>query len=171
MATQTVSRPLDVDLERDKYFEFIDGQYVQRVIGSKPHCKLQFRILCLLKPIAQSLGSEAWQEWTIARGEEWLIPDVAFTFLNRAETDGRGYLVSTPFLCIEIVSPGQSEAELFRKCYRYSQWGVPHCWVIDPQARACFEYHGGKDFILADADGFLAAGDVRLSVSDIFVEE
>ena len=149
MATQTISRPVHSDIEREKYFEFIDGRYVERVIGSKPHCKFQFKVLILLKDIAKARASEVWQEWTIAHGEEWLIPDVLVTFPGQAETDSRGYLISTPFLCIEVVSPGQSEAELFRKCYRYNEWGVPHCWVIDPQARACFEYHGGRDFVLA----------------------
>jgi len=171
MATQTISRPLDAGIEREKYFEFIDGQYVERVIGTETHSELQLRRTNQLRPLAKARGAKALQEWTIARGEEWLIPDVLVTFPNRAETDSRGYLISPPFLCVEIISLGQSLAELFRKCYRYNEWGVPHCWIIDSQVRACFEYHGGKDFTLADADGLLTAGDIRLSVTDIFAEE
>jgi hypothetical protein len=60
---------------------------------------------------------------------------------------------------------------LFLKWYGYSEWGVPHCWVIDQKARACFEYLGGKEFVLVDLDGFLSAGDLRLSVADIFAEQ
>ncbi len=170
MSTTQAAMALDAELEREKYFEFVDGQYVERVIGNETHCDFQFRVTALLKAIAKARGSKAWQEWTIAHGEDWLTPDVVYSFPDEYETDARGYLLSTPFLCIEVVSPSQSASELFRKCVRYNSWGIPHCWVIDPRARACFEYHGGKDFILAEIDGFLTAGDVRLAVADIFSE-
>jgi Uma2 family endonuclease len=163
--------PLDVNIEKEKYYEFVDGQYVERVIGNETHSELQLRVTNLLRAIANARRAKALQEWTIAHGEDWLIPDVLVTFPDRSETDKRGYLISIPFLCVEIVSPGQSEAELFRKCYRYSEWGVPHCWIIDPQAQACFEYHGGRDFVLVEPEGFLTAGDVHLATATIFAED
>lgn len=97
-----------------------------------------------------------------------MIPDVMLSFPDRFAGDVRGYLIAPAFLCIEILSPSQSEVDLFRKCARYFSWGVPHCWVVDPKSQACFEYHGGNDFILADTGDALNAGDIRIPVPDIF---
>lgn len=162
--------PLDLKTEREKYFEFVGGQYVERIIGSKLHSEFQFRVLSLLKAIAKQRGGEAWQEWTFAHGDDWRTPDVLLSFPGELQTDARGYLLSPPFLCVEILSPSQSEADLFRKCRQYHLWGVPHCWIIDPETSACFEYHGGNDFVLVEPDGFLTAGDVRLAAAKIFAD-
>lgn len=97
-----------------------------------------------------------------------MTPDVMLSFPGSIQEDARGYLIVPAFLCVEILSPSQSEVDLFRKCVRYRRWGVPHCWVIDPVGRACFEYHGGNDFILSDIGDFLNAADVRVAVADIF---
>ncbi len=86
------------------------------------------------------------------------------------ETDRRGYLISTPLLCIEILSPGQTQSELLRKCHQYHVWGVPFCWVIDPIARVCFESQGADLFKLIGVGEELTAGDLRLAVSDIFTD-
>lgn len=169
MSTQP-SAPLDLETEREKHFEFVDGQYVERHIGSETHAEIQFRILNLIKPVAKQRGAKVWQEWTFAHGDDWLTPDVMFSFPGQFQTDARGYLVSTPFLCIEILSLSQSEAELFRKSYRYHARGVPHCWIIDPQGHACFEYHGGSDFVFIERDGFLTAGDVRIAAAEMFAD-
>src|SRR5579875_3457018 len=147
MATH-VSSPLDLELERDKYLEFIHGQLVESVSGGKGHSECQFNLVLRLKPIAKAMGAVVHQEWTLVHNDEWLIPDVMLTQPGPYETDGRGFLLSTPLLCIEILSPGQKESELLRKSKQYHRWGIPHCWVIDPAEQACFESHGADTFKL-----------------------
>ena len=168
MPAQT-NLPLDLETEPEKYLEFIDGRLILRDSGTGPHSDRQFNIVRLLKLLAEQPGAIARQKWTIASGDDWLIPDVTFSSANYTE-DARGYLTSTPHLVIEILSPSQNESELLRKCQRYHSWGVPHAWVIDPFAKICFEYHGGSDFTLIEANGELTAGDIRLSAADIFAE-
>ncbi len=167
MPTQT-SIPLDLHTEKEKYFECIGGQLLQRELGSGTHSDFVYKILSLLKPIAAARNARVRQEWSIARGDEWMIPDVMLSFPGLFNEDARGYLASPAFLCVEILSPSQSLVELFRKCARYSSWGVPHCWVIDPKSEACFEYHGGNDFILAHTGDFLSAGDIRIPLTEFF---
>jgi Uma2 family endonuclease len=166
MATH-VSIPLDLELEREKSLEFIDGQFVERVLGGKTHSECQFNIVLRLKPIAKRMGATVHQEWTLARGDEWLIPDVMLTQPGAYETDQRGYLLSIPLLCVEVLSPGQTQSELLRKCRQYHAWGVPHCWVIDPAARVCFESHGSNLFKLVAVGEELRAGDLTLAAADI----
>ncbi len=169
MASQLTTSPATC-LEPDKYIEFIDGQYVERPLGTGTHSDCQFNITRLLKALGRQHGMIARQEYTIAHGREWLIPDIAVVTAEFQE-DTRGYLLTTPHLCVEILSPGQSESELFRKCRRYHAWGVPHCWVIDPGAQACFEFHGGDTFQLIEPNATLTAGDLKLPASEIFAEE
>ncbi len=167
MATH-VSAPLDLELERDRYLEFVNGQFVERVLGGKTHSECQFNVVLRLKPIARRIGATVHQEWSLARGEEWLVPDVTLTHPGTFDTDQRGYLISTPLLCVEILSPGQTQSELLRKCKQYHAWGVPHCWVIDPAAQVCFESHGPDSFKLIGIGEELTAGDVKLAVADLF---
>jgi len=168
MAT-ALNPPLDLDIEREKYLEFVDGHYVERFLGTGTHSDCQFNVTRLLKTLGKQKGFIARQEYTIAHGKEWLIPDVAVVTEDFQE-DNRGYLTSTPFLCVEILSPGQSESDLFRKCRRYHSWGVPHCWIVDPQTTTCFEHHGGDSFKMVESDGTLTAGDLQLAVAAVFAE-
>jgi Uma2 family endonuclease len=161
MATH-VSPPSDL--------EFINGQFVERVLGGEIHSECQLNVVLKLKPIAKRIGAVVHQEWSLAHGEEWLVPDVMLTRPGSYEKDQRGYLISTPLLCIEILSPGQTQSELLRKCRLYHLWGVPHCWVIDPAARVCFESHAPDAFKLIGTDEELTAGDVRLAATGIFAE-
>ncbi len=167
MATEWKA-PLNFDLE--KHLEFVDGCLLERPLGTGPHSDLQFTITRLLKPLAKQHGFIARQEYTFAHGTEWLVPDVLVASQHLRE-DHRGYLVTTPHLCVEILSPGQNESELFRKCRRYHAWGVPHCWVIDPAPRACFEYHGGTSFSLVEPDGTLSAEPLHLSAAELWQPE
>lgn len=167
MATH-VSAPPDLELARDERLEFINGQFVERVLGGKIHSECQFTVVSRLKPIAKRIGAVVHQEWSLAHGEEWLVPDVMLTQPGADQTDRRGYLISTPLLCIEILSPGQTQSELLQKCRQYHVWGVSHCWVIDPAARVCFESHAPDVFKLIGVDEELTAGDVKLAVAGIF---
>lgn len=167
MATH-VSVTSDPELARDEHLEFINGRFVERVLGGKIHSECQFSVVLRLKPIAKRIGAVVHQEWSLARGEEWLVPDVMLTQPGGYETDQRGYLISTPLLCIEILSPGQTQSELLHKCRQYHVWGVPHCWVIDPAARVCFESHAPDVFKLIEAGEDLTADSVTLAVTDIF---
>jgi Uma2 family endonuclease len=169
MAPQLTAR-LDLEQEHAKYFEFIDGHYVERYMGTDLHSDVQFNLTRLLKTWAKQNNAKARQEWTVAHAEDYLIPEVVVTQPGFAATDARGYLISTPHLCVEILSPGQSESDLFRKCRRYHSWGIPHCWVIDPVAKACFEYHGGDTFTLVELDKTLTAGPLQLPASEIFAD-
>ncbi len=159
--------PLDLLTEPEKYFEKIDGQLVERNVGSGTHSDCTYQIASLLKTIAARKNARVRLEWSLAHGDEWMTPDVMLSFPGEIREDARGYLIAPAFLCIEILSPSDRLPDLFRKCSRYYAWGVPHCWIIDPQTKACFEYHGGSDFILADEQSALTAGDIRLSISEI----
>jgi Uma2 family endonuclease len=46
----------------------------------------------------------------------------------------------TPLLLVEILSPSKPQYDRVTKARRYAERGVPHYWIVDPQARTveCF---------------------------------
>jgi Uma2 family endonuclease len=55
---------------------------------------------------------------------------------------------------------------MLAKCEDYHAWGVPFCWVIDPEKRAAWEYHlNGEPVHVGDT---LRAGDIAVSVPELF---
>ena len=71
-------------------------------------------------------------------------------------------------LCCEILSPGDRLGAMLAKCEDYHAWGVPFCWVIDPEKRTAWEYHSGSEPVrVATA---LSAGDVAVPLDALFAE-
>jgi hypothetical protein len=93
MPTQ-ISAPLDLETERAKYFEYLDGQFLERALGTDLHSDCQFNLTRLLKPIAKQANAKVRQEWTLAHGDDWLTPDVMLSKPNDFPVDGRGYLTA-----------------------------------------------------------------------------
>ena len=78
-------------------------------------------------------------------GEESPCPD-AIVLESGSPELYRDFVAEPPLLCIEVVSPSQQPRELFVKCLRYRDFGVPYCWVIDPVAKRAWEMTGTGDF-------------------------
>jgi Uma2 family endonuclease len=69
-------------------------------------------------------------------------------------------------LCCEIHSPDDHLGGTLAKCEEYHDWGVPFCWVIDPDRRTAWEYHaGGEPTRNTDA---LHAGDITVQLAELF---
>lgn len=43
-------------------------------------------------------------------------------------------------IAIEIISPDDRYATVIRKLQEYAEWGVPHIWLIDPEAKTLAVY-------------------------------
>lgn len=61
---------------------------------------------------------------------------------------------ATPHLVIEILSPGSERINRLKKPSRYSELGVPACWLVDPDRGAVEVYdpsrvEGGADVLTA----------------------
>jgi Uma2 family endonuclease len=70
-------------------------------------------------------------------------------------------------LCVEIVSPPDRIGKLFGKCEEYHKWGVPYCWVIDPERKIAWEYFPA-DLEPRKIGGTLTAGPIHLALDDVF---
>lgn len=164
----TVSRTY---IEEDRC-ERHNGQLVPRPMSGDTHSDIQENVRRLLSSQAKALGMKARSEWSVARPEtvalddpDYFTPDVLVARLPYARTNA-GHLIPPGFLAVEVVSPKQGG--LFDKAQSYSAWGVEHVWIIYPDSRECFEYHGGNSFI--KVEHVLHAGPLSVNLKDVFAE-
>jgi Uma2 family endonuclease len=155
----SVDEFLDHSLDR---CELLGGETRPKPLGTGKHSKMQRRLLRLLEAVFGEGRVEF--ELSMRIGDEIPVPD-----LEVLHSDGprmyRDVLDEPPLLCVEVVSPSQSPAEMLAKCERYRDFGVPFCWVIDPVGRRAWEYHR-----LAEAHEVTEAltGPCVLPLPDIF---
>lgn len=97
------------------------------------------------------------------RPTEFRLPDI---LVDLPENVTSSYAERPAYLCIEILSPDDRLGAMFQKGERYHDWGVPHCWIIDPQKRKAWTYpRNGEP---AEAAGEISAGEIVLSIAEIF---
>jgi Uma2 family endonuclease len=101
-------------------------------------------------------------------------PDVAFVSQARVQAVGEveGFWPGVPDLAVEVVSPGDSYAEVEEKVFDWLEAGTKMVVVINPRQRSATVYKSPIDIIaLAEADD-LKGGDVvpdfELAVREIF---
>lgn len=103
-----------------------------------------------------------------------LAPDVAFVRRERAEMFGEGssFFRGAPDLAVEVVSPGDSFAEVEEKVFDWLDAGCRMVVVVNPRKWTATVYRSRSDItVLTEADE-LDGGDVvpgwRLPVRELF---
>jgi Uma2 family endonuclease len=124
--------------------EFIDGQLVQKMSPRGLHARVQAALARMLIDWAETrragrVGTEWDFDLTPPGGSvHRLVPDVAFLSYARVpydDDDAAEIPTVAPELVIEVLSPGQSMADLARKIDIYRTAGVELIVVVDPRAQ------------------------------------
>ncbi|HZQ54391.1 MAG TPA: Uma2 family endonuclease [Bryobacteraceae bacterium] len=147
--------------------EYLDGELLPKSMGTKKHSKTQQNVQYYIR---QKYGDafDPLPELTARlRRTRFCVPDVAVE--DRARPiQGRYPGPDDPvFLCVEIVSPPDRVGRLFSKCEEYHKWGVPYCWILDPERKVAWEYTPGDVEPRRVADA-LTAGPIRLTLDEVF---
>ncbi|MBV8867548.1 MAG: Uma2 family endonuclease, partial [Acidobacteriaceae bacterium] len=115
--------------------EYLDGVLIPKSMGTKRHSQVQANITYLIRNRYGEQLNPLPELTTRIRETQFYVPDVAIEELARP-IQGRYPGPNNPvLLCVEIVSPPDRVGKLFGKCEEYHKWGVPHCWVIDPERK------------------------------------
>src|ERR1700728_4402883 len=129
----------------EEYLRYSDKpncEYREGVLYPKPmpttfHGLLEFMLVFMLR----KLGLQAAPEVTVRISPtRYLVPDVIAAPVLQSP-----YPTEAVLLCCEILSPEDRLGTMLAKCEEYHAWGVPFCWVIDPDKRAAWEYHSGAE--------------------------
>jgi Uma2 family endonuclease len=145
--------------------EYVDGVLIEKPVPTWKHSKLQLRIGVLLSRDCPQLdiGSELHSK---LRESDWRIPDLA---VQRPEiSEQEKYAFAPLLLAIEIRSPEDKWSELLKKFESYHAWGVPYCWLFDPEAERAWTYHKNEYFEEVTNKGLIQAGDIQLSIGEVF---
>jgi Uma2 family endonuclease len=157
--------------------ELIDGVLVEKPMGARESLLAAYVIGMLREYLANDdkgvvLGADGF-----IRIEDGLLraPDATFipwsSFPNE-ELPEEAYWSVAPGLVVEVLSPGNTRAEIDRKLNELFDVGCKLAWVIDPDAQTAKVYTSAKRFKELDAKGTLEGGKVlpgfKLPLADLF---
>ena len=142
--------------------EYVDGVLQPKPMPTRHHALIQFLLVTLLR----RQGVEALSEVTVRlSGTKFLIPDVIAASVIQSP-----YPTEPVLLCVEILSPTDRLGATFAKCEQYHEWGVPFCWVVDPEKETAWQYHAGGEPQRLERGSRLVAGELSISLDELFSE-
>ena len=81
-------------------------------------------------------------------------PDLLFLGKSRGTIVTERAIESAPDLVVEILSPSTTRKDRTTKAGLYARFGVPHYWIVDPDARTLELYElEGESYRLVSKDG------------------
>jgi Uma2 family endonuclease len=177
--TATEEDVLKAEGHTGRICELIDGTLVEKTVGYFESL-LAVRIIQSLAAFvdAHGLGIVLGEAGTLRiLPRQVRIPDVCFIswerFPNR-RLPREPIPALAPDLAIEVLSEGNTEAEMQRKLRDYFAAGVRLVWYIDPRTRSARSYAAEDQFIEVNESGSLSGGDVlpgfELSLSNLFAK-
>ena len=144
------------------YCEYVEGVLRPKSMPTTLHARVQF----LLQLLLDRQGVEALGEVHVRLSPtKYLIPDVI-----AAPEIQSPYPTEPVLLCVEILSPEDRVGAMLAKCQEYHAWGVPFCWVIDPEKQTGWQYHAGSDPERVERDSTLVAGQLSVPLEELFSE-
>lgn len=142
------------------YFEYWDGEAVQKSMPTRLHSLIQKILVRLL----DAMGYEAGQEITLKLDPAYEpIPNV----IAAEGSIGDPYPTEPFELVIEILSPEDSFSRVLRKCRLYKTWGIRQVVVIDPKARLVWSF---EDVALREAGVVARRGERLIAARDLWAE-
>ena len=175
--TATEEDVLTAESRAGRICELIDGVLVEKPMGYY-ESRLAVALIHLLETFLDHhrLGIVLGEAATLKiLPRQVRIPDVCF--IRWEQFPGRKLPAEpmpalAPDLAVEILSPGNTKAEMDRKLRDYFTSGVRLVWYIDPPTRAARVYTAVDQAALVTEDGSLSGGDVlpgfELPLKDLF---
>jgi len=177
--TATERDVIEVQDHSDFTCELVDGVLVEKTMGYLESA-LAIAIGASLRAFvrANDLGIVLGEQGTlrILVGQV-RVPDVSFIAWSRFPG---GRLPDVPIpavapdLAVEVLSAGNTEAEMERKLRDYFAAGVRLVWYVDPRTRTARSYVGPEQCTVLNEADSLSGGDVlpgfQLSLRELFAE-
>jgi len=130
-------RDIPYKVELNKY-----GQILMSPASNR-HGILQFNIGSEIK--ARKKGGMVIVECSILTSEGIKVADVAWASDEFfAEFADKTPYLKAPEICVEVVSPGNSKAEIDEKIKLYLEKGALEVWIVSEHSKMSFFTHTGK---------------------------
>jgi Uma2 family endonuclease len=149
VVTVPLSEYLDTVYRPDR--EYIDGELLERNLGEFDHSRFQTLLSNYLFSREKKWGIVVVVEQRVqVKATRYRVPDITVVSGPPPTTP---ILREPPFLCIEILSRGDSMDDVQERIDDYLSFGVSHVWVINPRKPRAFHYTA--DAIREAKDGIL----------------
>jgi Uma2 family endonuclease len=163
--TATEQDVLDAEARSNRICELIDGTLVEKTMATY-ESMLAFVLAYFLQRYLDTnnlggIGGEAGL-LKILPGQI-RAPDVSFTRWERLpgrQSPKPPIYAVAPDLAVEILSKGNTEAEMNRKLHEYFEAGVRLVWYIEPKTRTARAYTAEHEWTEIGSDGLLLGGEV-----------
>jgi Uma2 family endonuclease len=177
--TATEQDMLAVEAHEDRLCELVEGVLVEKAMGWRESF-LAGVILTILSNFVRPrrLGLVAGADGPVRLASGLVrIPDVAFVSWDRLP--GRRLPTQpipdvVPDLAVEVLSAGNTPAEMARKRQEYFTAGVRLVWLVDPETRTVEVYTASEPSIVLHAEHTLTGGEVlpgfTLPLRELFAE-
>jgi len=168
-----------VNERKEGLVELVDGILVEKAIGFF-ESRLAAVIIGLFERFLdeKNVGIVSGADGMLRTiGQQVRMPYVAFIRWDRLP-DGKlprqAVLPLAPDLAIEVLSEGDTPAEMNRKVHEYFQAGTRLVWIIDPRTQSATSYSSPEKPQAIDPQGSLDGGEVlpgfQLSLADLFAK-
>jgi len=158
-------------------YELVDGKAREVPTGFE-HDAIGAIIVAMLMPHAKGHGfvTIAQAGFRMADGNI-RCPDVSFTRKERLPEGKppKGFADLAPDLAVEIISPNEDAADVFRKLGEYFASGSQFVWILQPETCQVTVYRSLMDAHTLGPEDTLSAGDLlpgfKVQVSELFAIE
>jgi Uma2 family endonuclease len=157
-AVVSVEEYLSTDYSPD--VDYVDGELVERNVGEKDHSRLQTLLTAYLVSRETEYGIHVFVEQRVQISpRRFRVPDVCVTVGPEPQEQ---IFTTTPFLCVEILSPDDRMSRIQEKIDDYLRFDVQYVWLINPQSRRAWIYT--RDGITEVRDGVLRTENPNITV-------
>ena len=177
LGTATVEDALNVAAREDRLCELVDGVLVEKTMASYESILAGILIYLLNAYLEKDARGVVLAPDGMLRilPTKMRIPDVSFIswdrFPGRKLPRERVYSV-VPDLVVEVISEGNTDAEMNLKLDEYFQAGVRLVWYIEPRSRTARIFTARDQVNAIDEQGFLEGRDVlpdfQLPLGELF---
>jgi Uma2 family endonuclease len=163
--TATEKDVIEAEDRENRLCELVDGTLVEKAMGFE-ESRLAIELAYVIKSYLDQhdlgicVGADGMMR--IAPGLV-RIPDVSFVTWDRLpgrESPRDAIPDLAPDLAVEVLSEGNTEAEMARKVREYFEAGVVLVWLIDPKKRTAQVFSTREKAVLVRAGQALDGGDV-----------
>jgi Uma2 family endonuclease len=113
--------------------DYVDGVVLERNLGEYDHAELQGQVFAYYHARRKAWGIRVVPEQRVqVSATRFRVPDVCVI----VDTGRPGQIFRTPpFICIEVLSKGDSFSEMRDRIEDYLKFGVSYVWILDPAKR------------------------------------
>jgi Uma2 family endonuclease len=177
--TATEADVIEVETRENRHCELVDGVLVEKAVGYRESL-LALVMSGFLRAfvVPRNLGLVSGADGMMRLFPGLVrIPDVAF--VSWARVPGRRIPVDpipdfAPDLAVEVLSRGNTDAEMARKRREYFAAGVRLVWLVDPELRIVTVFTGPEELTSLAESETLDGGDLlpgfQLPLSTLFAE-